>query len=74
MERGEMPDRSRYPARLLRSGDREAIDDDLSAITTAVGRLEMVEILTRRCWALMGQPVDGTRLQRHVVRIFRRGG
>jgi hypothetical protein len=74
MERGETPDRSRYPTRLLRSGDREAIDDDLSATTTAVGRLEMVEILTRRCWALMGRPVDGTRLQRHVVRIFRREG
>ena len=74
MERREMPDRSRYPTRLLRSGDREAIDDDLSAITTAVGRLEMVEILTRRCWTMRGQPVDGTGLQRHVARIFRRGG
>ena len=74
MERGETPDRSHYPTRLLRAGDPEASDDDLSATTTAAGRLGMVEVLTRRCWALMGQPVDGTRLQRHVVRIFRRGG
>lgn len=74
MERRETPDRSHYPTRLLRAGDGEASNDDLSATTTAAERLGMVQVLTQRCWALMGLPIDGTRLQRHVVRISRRKG
>jgi hypothetical protein len=74
VEQHEVPDRSHYPTRLLRAGDPEAGNDDLSATTTAAERLGMVEVLTRRCWALMGHPIDGTRLQRHVGRIIRRKG
>jgi hypothetical protein len=74
MDRQEMPDRSHYPTRSLRAGDPDASNDDLSATTTAAERLGMVEVLRRRCWALMGHPIDGTRLQRHATRIIRRKG
>ena len=72
MERREMPDRSHYPVRKLRMSDPEANDDDLSETTTPEERLGMMSVLSRRCWLLMGEPVDGTRLQRHVVHIGRR--
>ena len=72
METGERPDRSHYPVRKTHIDDPEE-DDDLSATTTAAERLHMVSILTRRCWSLMGETLDGSRLQRHVGGAYQRG-
>lgn len=46
--------------------------DDVSSLTPAE-RLAMVWEITKDTWAFMGKPVDDTPMQRHVVRIFRRG-
>ncbi len=66
------PDRSHYVTRKLQFGDPET--DDLSATTTAAERLAMMPVLWRRYLDLMGKPVDGIRLQRHVARAYRREG
>lgn len=35
--------------------------------------LNMMWQLTRDAWAMMGEPLDESRLLRHVVRVVRRG-
>lgn len=73
METRERPDRSHYPVRKTHVDDPEEDDDDVSDTTTAAERLQMVSILTRRCWSLMGETADGIRLQRHVGGPYPRG-
>lgn len=63
--------RSRSIIRKGRLGDAEP--DDLAG-TTAEERVGMMWQLALNAWAFMGEPIDaGARLQRHVVRIVRRG-
>ena len=45
--------------------------DDLKN-TTSAERLEMMWQLTLDAWAFKGEPVAEPRLQRHIVRVFRR--
>ena len=71
MRRDGHIDRSHYPTRIIRPGDRELPDPVLSM--TPEQRLEMVWPLTLEAWRFMGKPVDELRLQRHVVRVVRRG-
>ncbi len=47
------------------------LTDDVSSLTSAE-RLAMVWEITKDTWAFIGQPVGDTRMQRHVVRLFRR--
>lgn len=65
-------DRRAYPTRVIRPGDRLP-PDDLSA-TTPEDRIEMMWALAVDAWAFMGEPIDESRLQRHVVRIVRGRG
>lgn len=66
-------DRSHYPPiRMFAIDDPEANDDDLSSCTTAEERLAIMWTLTKMNWALMGQPQDGARLQRHVGGAYQR--
>jgi len=51
------------PARIFRLGEEPA-DDDLSALTTAEQRLEMVAELSRRMWELTGRATRRTRARR----------
>ncbi len=51
--------------------------DDTSpeaSTTTPSERLLMMWELTRTAWAFMGEPIDESRLQRHVVRVVRGEG
>jgi hypothetical protein len=67
---GDM-DRSHYPTRIIRPGESEPPDPVWSM--TPEQRLEMMWPLTLEAWRFMGIPVDELRLQRHVVRVVRRG-
>ena len=52
--------RSRWPVRIFRLGEEPG--DDLSASTTAAERIEMVWLLSARCWELTSRPLpDYTR-------------
>jgi hypothetical protein len=64
-------DRSKYPTRLTSLHDPE--DETHVLALSAAERIHMVERLTRAAWAFMGEPIDGARLRRDVVRVVRRG-
>ena len=64
----ERPD---YPIRKIRIGEDER-DPHLES-TTAEERILMMWPLTVQAWAFKGEDVSESRLQRHVVHIFRRG-
>jgi len=61
--------RSAYPTRVIRPGEREPTADD--AATTPEERFDMMWPLVVDTWAFMGKPLDESRLQRHVVRVVR---
>ena len=46
--------------------------DDVASLTPAE-RLAMVWEITKDTWAFMGKPVDESPMQRHIVRVLRRG-
>jgi hypothetical protein len=39
---------------------------------TPAERIEMVWQITMDAWAFKGEPIDQSRLQRHIVRVHRR--
>lgn len=45
--------------------------NDVASLTPGE-RMAMVWEITKDTWAFMGKPVDESRLQRHVVRVYRR--
>lgn len=45
--------------------------NDVASLTPAE-RMAMVWEITKDAWAFMGKPLDESRLQRHVVRVYRR--
>ncbi len=45
--------------------------NDVASLTRGE-RMAMVWEITKDAWAFMGKPVDESRLQRHVVRVYRR--
>ena len=59
------------PARVFRLGEEPA-DDDLSAVTTAEQRLEMVAELSRRMWELTGRETPQYARAAMPVRVIRR--
>jgi hypothetical protein len=70
-----MPDtpqekRRHYPVRKTTLQEQDE-DPDLEN-TTAAERLGMMWQLTLDAWAFAGQPLDESRLQRHIVRVRRR--
>ena len=70
-EGSEKPDRSNWPTRIGRLSD-QGEDADVLAMTPAE-RMEMMWPLAVNAWAFKGEDVSGSRLQRHVVRVKRRG-
>jgi RimJ/RimL family protein N-acetyltransferase len=52
--------------------NRDGAEIDLKG-TTAAERIAMMWQLTLDAWALKGEPVVDTRMQRHIVRVLRRG-
>ena len=48
------------------------MEPDVAAMTPSQ-RMALVERLTRNAWAFKGEPVDGARLRRDVVRAQRGG-
>lgn len=73
MQPSEPPERAFCTLRKVRLEDADNDDHDLSATTTMAERLEMMWELAKLNWLFMGQPQDAARLQRHVVRLERRG-
>jgi hypothetical protein len=65
-------ERATYATRLIRPGERQPPDDLLR--TTPEERLEMMWPLAVDAWAFMGNPIDESRLQRHIVHIVRGRG
>jgi hypothetical protein len=65
-DRGDRRDR---PVRVYRLGEEPA--DDLSALTTATERVEMVWELTRRMLELSGAPPPGYTRRSIPVRVIR---
>jgi len=61
------PDRSRWPVRKFALGSEPG--DDLSAETTAEGRLEMVWDLTLEAWHLAGLPLPTYARHEAPVRV-----
>lgn len=62
-------DRSKNRIRILTKRQAAALDElDYLAFTPS-DRLEMVDIITKRCWELMGTTNLEPGLSRHVVRI-----
>lgn len=55
--------------RISKLEEQDSIDDLRS--TTPAQRLEMMWQLTMDAWAFKGEPVDGSRLVRDVVRVIR---
>jgi hypothetical protein len=66
-----MKDRSDYPVRKTRLDEQE-LDDDYKGYTMAE-LMGMVWPLTVSAWAMKGEDISDRRLQRHVVRVRRRG-
>ena len=64
-------DRSAYPTRTRRL--RNADDHSDARDLTPGARMELVWQLSLQAWAFTGTPSDEPRLQRHVVRVVRRG-
>ena len=67
----EKMQRINYRVRKTTLSDHGSADDVASLMPEE--RLAMVSEITKDTWAFMGQPVDDTPMQRHVVRILRRG-
>jgi hypothetical protein len=63
------PARRVWPIRVYRLGTEPG--DDLTNITTAEQRLEMVATLTRRMWELTGRPVPSYRRTEMPGRVIR---
>ena len=63
--------RQNWQARVYRLGE-EPPGDDLSAVTTAEQRLEMVWELTAWMWELSGQPLPSYSRAEMPIRVVRR--
>lgn len=63
------PDRSRYLVRKSRLGDPEPRE----SVGTPEECISMMWELTRNTWAFMGHADAEPRLQRHLIRVVRRG-
>jgi hypothetical protein len=59
--------RSSWPVRRFRLGEEPG--DDLSASTTPLERLAMIEVLSREAWALTGRPLPEYRRADAPVRV-----
>jgi len=57
------------PVRIFRLGEEPR--DDLRETTTAVQRLDILRELTRRAWALSGQPFPSYSRRQIPVRVVR---
>jgi hypothetical protein len=64
--------RKSWPIRVYRLGYEP--DEDLSDITTATERLEMVWQLTQDAWASSGRPIPDYPRERTPIRVIRREG
>jgi hypothetical protein len=69
-------DRSRLLTRVIRlsPGDPWPEDDASADDLTMEERIELVWTLTQQAYAIAGEPIGESRLQRHVVHVERRGG
>jgi hypothetical protein len=66
-------ERASWPVRRYALGEEPGgVDPDVAALTVSQ-RIALVERLTRNAWAMKGEPVDGARLRRDVVRTERGG-
>jgi hypothetical protein len=63
--------RQSYPVRKVPL--HEEVEGADLANTTAAERLKMMWPLTVDAWAFKGEPLDESRLPRHIVRVLRRG-
>ncbi|HEX5385328.1 MAG TPA: hypothetical protein VFW66_01360 [Gemmatimonadales bacterium] len=61
--------RRAWPIHVYRLGQEPG--DDLSAVTTAEQRLEMVAILSARMWTLTGRPRPSYRRAEMPIRVIR---
>lgn len=66
------PHRQRLPLRRI-TLQQEGQEDNRVARMSPGERIGLIEQLTIDAWAMMGEDVAQSRLQRHVVRIIGRG-
>ncbi|HWG53508.1 MAG TPA: hypothetical protein VN677_09425 [Gemmatimonadaceae bacterium] len=62
-------DRQHWPVRIYRLGQEPG--DDLSSMSTAEERLEMLVVLSERMWLLSGRPLPSYSRSRLPVRVIR---
>jgi hypothetical protein len=70
-DNAQKPDRSNWPTRLIPLSE-EGKDEDVLAMTPGE-RMEMMRQLAVDAWAMRGVDVRNARMERHIVRVIRRG-